>query len=345
MPSRPRLSHAGFTLVELLVVIAIIGVLIALLLPAVQQAREAARRMSCSNNMKQLGIALHNYHDTFGSLPSGAIDVTGQSDGSGSANALWGWNALLFPFMELGNLHDNLEVGRRKLSDAATDGTTMAILATPVSAFRCPSDSGPELNTEQYKGVTNNSTESDTTAGSGWTPVATSNYIGNNNPCRQNSGGVDGGGAFMIRPYSALGTFWINSDVQFRDITDGTSNTIVFGERAWQLNNPLGGKFDAFAGNAFGMATKADASWQDKFRRSGAALMGNGYGGINMPNATRSFIGYSSLHPGGAQFTLADGSVRFIPETIDSVQVVGGFQPSVFTNLLNRGDGNPVGQY
>ena len=128
-------SKRGFTLVELLVVIAIIGVLIALLLPAVQQAREAARRSQCSNNLKQIGLAMHNYHDTFGSFPSAWIQV-----GSSRYHA---WSALILPFMEQGNIHDKLSPDFGNSRSANTEDKAGAIIDT----YRCPSSTLPERST------------------------------------------------------------------------------------------------------------------------------------------------------------------------------------------------------
>jgi len=141
----------GFTLVELLVVIAIIGVMVGLLLPAVQAAREAARRMSCSNNLKQIGLALHNYHDTYRGLPPGYINnppaLAGPVAGN---NSQWAWGAFLLPFMEQSPLFEQLQVGQINLSAALTAGGPFdktAIVNKPVDAFICPSDPGPFVHT------------------------------------------------------------------------------------------------------------------------------------------------------------------------------------------------------
>ena len=130
----------GFTLVELLVVIAIIGVLVALLLPAVQSAREAARRMQCVNNLKQLGVATHNYHDTYLTFPSGFIRT---SNAQG-----WGWGALTLPFIEQGPLHDRLQVTRANLDAviASPPPDLAELVQTSLAAFHCPSDTGFDAN-------------------------------------------------------------------------------------------------------------------------------------------------------------------------------------------------------
>ena len=130
----------GFTLIELLVVIAIIAILIALLLPAVQQAREAARRTQCKNNMKQLGLALHNYHDVYGSMAPGiVVDITnpGAAPTVGSNDPAWGWQALILPFIDQAPLFNTLNPGTVKLKTALVSNRQE--LQAPRAAFRCSS--------------------------------------------------------------------------------------------------------------------------------------------------------------------------------------------------------------
>ena len=139
-PQRASGPHrAGFTLVELLVVIAIIGILIALLLPAVQAAREAARRAQCTNNLKQFGLAVHNYHDTYGSFPMGwMIDTSHSGNPSG-----WGWQVYLMPFMEQGTLFDAMDPNQYSLyevSNSLNPRNDCHILQTEIDSSRCPSD-------------------------------------------------------------------------------------------------------------------------------------------------------------------------------------------------------------
>ena len=235
------MKRRAFTLVELLVVIAIIGILIALLLPAVQAAREAARRSQCSNNLKQLGLGMHNYHDTFKSFPSGYIVGAGASAWTAGNQSSWGWGALILPFVEQTALADRLSPGSFRLSDALTAGGAydrVAELQTPIAAFRCPSDLAKETNVGGY-GLPN--------ASGAIVPSATSNYIGNNTSHRWHPGGgrLQGYDTSQSGQWTGLtaanepnGIFWRESDVKMRDIVDGTSNTICVGERAWELGGP-----------------------------------------------------------------------------------------------------------
>lgn len=194
----------GFTLVELLVVIAIIGILVALMLPAIQSAREAARRMQCSSNLKQIGVAMHNYHDTYGRFPPGfmAVDHQGQVKGG------WAWGVFLMPFIEQSPLQNELSVTEYTLSQVVSDPALLPMLQMKLSVFTCPSS--PMQPLREFHGP-------------GSEMVATANYT----CCR---------GFYRYRGNVHLqkqnnGVFYGESSISFRDVTDGTSNTFAIGER------------------------------------------------------------------------------------------------------------------
>jgi prepilin-type N-terminal cleavage/methylation domain-containing protein len=191
----------AFTLVELLVVIAIIGILIALLLPAVQAAREAARRSQCKNNLKQIGLGLHNMHDVYKRLPAGweADAPTGEPG--------WGWAAMLLPFVEQRTLYDQIDI-RLPIADSTHD----PIRQTPLAAYRCPSDTGGETFELTPLGLT----------------VAQSNYVG-----------VFGTLEVEDSPSDGDGVFYHNSQTRFADMTDGLSNTLLVGERDSKLGGSV----------------------------------------------------------------------------------------------------------
>src|SRR5438067_9147484 len=144
VPLNRRRIVRGFTLIELLVVIAIIAVLVALLLPAVQQAREAARRTQCKNNLKQLGLAMQNYHDTMGKFPPGF--VTAVPNDFNITGDFWSWGVFIAPQIDLANIYNALQPGTNSLTAALSNPNTLAVLQTPLPSFRCPSDVGNALN-------------------------------------------------------------------------------------------------------------------------------------------------------------------------------------------------------
>jgi len=321
-----RSRRPGFTLVELLVVIAIIGVLVALLLPAVQAAREAARRMSCGNNMKQLGLALHNYHDTYKRLPPDVIWLGNpkntQSTSGDQRN--FTWCTLILPFMEGQTLHDRINFSIPALNQIIGNGANVAdqipLQSIQIESFLCPSDVGHN-GPEDY-----------------WDFSVTS-YAGNAgwDPHRR-------GYADQVR----AGVFTLMDSIKIKDILDGTANTIMLGEVTIasfccrQRGNQWSGGAGKIRGQRGARVARtllvADAPWVTNHSwilaaKQGELLRSNGdNGGIWFHAApyllypvyydhyamNNEWPGSGSTHPGGAQFTLADASVRFLPEKIST---------------------------
>jgi len=326
-----RQRRRGFTLVELLVVIAIIGVLVSLLLPAIQAAREAARRMSCSNNLKQMGLGLHLYHDVHNVMPPGAVPdaiLRAETDWQPVLNdsGLFGWGAVILPHIEQRPLYDQLGVDNNATIDALKD-LTPTPLRTILPVYRCPSDDAPDFN-DRLTGLGPNNNRIN---------LSTSNYVASHDASRgrtlpnRMSWGMENGdhtkddfqGIFGVSP-NALGQ---QVQCAFKDITDGSSNTMAIGERAYSVG-PLGN------GNgraAHALAVRRIGSWGTNIGDL-LQVLGANRRGINNPGPRD----YSSSHPGGMQGTLGDGSVRFINETID---------PVTFERFLARNDGQPLGDF
>ena len=344
-------SRLGFTLVELLVVIAIIGILIALLLPAVQAAREAARRSQCSNNLKQLALGVHNYADTFGCFPSGFVSAipAPMSDEATASQELsvWTWGALLLPYVEQKALQDALQVGRLTL--AQTLATATGRLPREPGRCVCLRRRGPrerfarmpnpELKGTSSKEFTSYERRDERRDEPIETPSRTTwaCSVGDSmTPPSGNSNNTD------RRP----GVLW-NSAIKFRDITDGTSNTGMLGERCYKFKNVLMG-----AGNVIGCSPLM-TGYKSRTRAINSAL-GIPYWGINQTVTAwqHQNRGFSSLHPGGVQFALCDGSVRFISDTIDfrANSISGMKNPnegvdSTFERFLSKNDGQPIGAF
>lgn len=271
--------HHGFTLIELLVVIAIIAVLIALLLPAVQQAREAARRTQCRNNLKQIGLALHNYHDNFQSLPPGWIGVTsGQADVSGTNG--WSCFARLLPQIDQGPLYNQID-----FNVPVGSATNATVRTTALAAFRCPSDVGPDRWTIPKVGTTTPLAD-----------VAAASYAGvfGKDEVDECNGLAPGA------PCNSDGVFFLNSRIRFADVTDGLSNTLMVGERSTRASS---GWLYTWAGVISGGDNPICRFLGD----TDVTPNGND---VRMDE-------FASRHIGGAQFVLGDGTVRFIKTNID----------------------------
>ncbi len=275
---RRNAKLSGFTLVELLVVIAIIGILVGLLLPAVQAAREAARRMQCSNNMRQLGLALHNYESAYKRMPSGWVSNPNLSGEPG-----WGWAAALLPFME-GNTVANRIDWRIAIEEEIHD----EIRTTVIPTFICPSDPYENIfeiaegdGHHGHRAVADGMDE-----GEKLFPISKSNYVG-----------MFGTFELEDAPYNGDGMFYGNSRLKFRDVIDGLSNTIMAGERSGQLGGSI------WHGNI----PEANESF--------ARIVGVA---DHVPNSPVGHAeDFRSYHTGGANFIRADCSVQWLPETID----------------------------
>lgn len=333
-----RPSCGGFTLIELLVVIAIIAVLIALLLPAVQQAREAARRSQCKNNLKQLGLALHNYHDTHAMLPPGYVDKRGSAATIAAFTAHWTWTAFLLPFVDQAPLYTLLNVGNITPNQAVADSNRQPSMQVPLPMFRCPSDSGPAL-TSNRRVRSNPATESQV-------QIPITNYVASNDVTRvlQNRSKNPVNGSVSMGGNGALGAFWRDSNLRFRDITDGSSNTILLGERSYYL-----GSFEMWAGVMY--ATIGDSTSGPNEGTAANVGLVSAFSCIRHPinpspaAAAERPLCYSSQHTGGAHFLLADGAVRFISENISTHANVSADVGSTLARLIAIQDGQVVGEF
>lgn len=340
----------GFTLIELLVVIAIIAILIALLLPAVQQAREAARRSQCKNNMKQIGLAMHNYHDAYNTFPPGYITKTPCSSAtvwSGCNQGelgVYGWGASVLPYIDQAPLYNILNMGSVTLDQNLANATVRQALQSPIPVFLCPSDPGPNLN--DYTSASNNY-NFNVTDGTNAYQIARSDYVMMANAWDSTTPPV-----YATQYGPAHGVGYANSSVRFRDITDGSSNTILVGERAYVYKgaNKIGGA------NVIGFSGSNNTQSSSYARKgNGMAVIGLTYNGINaVAGAEHDVRGFSSNHVGGAHFVFCDGSVHFLSENIDYKKgTLSGSTTAAQLSLINstlqrlalRDDGQVVGEY
>ena len=316
--ARPR---SAFTLIELLVVIAIIAVLIALLLPAVQQAREAARRTQCKNHLKQIGLALHNYHDTFGRFPPGyvQVDLT-----NANTHLRHGWGAMILPYLDQAPLYAALQF--------SLDGP-LAPWKNELPAWKCPSDpdslglaSWDSATAGSCSGTptiplsspcTSSADQTSCTANLGctWTPsTSTSNAF-----AAKASYVATYGETALSSTVKGKGVFFGNSSIGIRDMTDGTSNTFVTGERDMKFGQAV------WAGVHYATSSGGNVG-------NGKFVLGDAVAGPNSRVAT----GFGSRHTGGCHILMGDGAVRFISENINL---------ATWQMLSQVSDGGIVGEF
>ncbi|PHR92259.1 MAG: prepilin-type cleavage/methylation domain-containing protein [Blastopirellula sp.] len=316
-------KRKGFTLVELLVVIAIIGILIALLLPAVQQAREAARRMQCTNNLKQFGLALHNYHDTYLNFPYNGQDQFG-SGTSKDRGPSWIFRTLAF-MEQSAAVEQAVYSGDWSLQDAPNSPNKQLIEDLRVTGVLCPSSPLPDTKKMKHGSVVQVASyvgiEGSYFRGGTTTTAASQPYF-------ENYGRKVYNGVILTARHS----------IGMKNITDGTSNTLMVSEQSDFQYDSSGSKVDRRSGGHEGGAWSCGAgsnSWQQNVTTIRYPING-GYGAAGNGAPYHANIPLLSPHPGGVMSCFADGSVHFISETINF---------ATLTALADRSDGQVIGEY
>jgi prepilin-type N-terminal cleavage/methylation domain-containing protein len=342
--SRPSPGrHRGFTLIELLVVIAIIAVLIALLLPAVQAAREAARRTQCKNNLKQIGLALHNYHDTFNKFPMGFIDTkvgnTAQLDGG------WSWAAMLLAHLEQAPLYQTIQFQFHPYGTGSGPGSpnnpNTRACATPLAVFNCPSD-GENPKTVANNGANPNGTQA----------LAVSSYMGSigafdGDTCDDTTSPPN-----ILVPKRNNGLLIVNQCHDFGKISDGTSNVFAVGEVQFEpTNTPAGVESDRqfILGN---ITTGGGPNCNQVGNNQNGAFNHLRSTRKKMNGTQQQWRAFHSDHTGGAQFLLGDGSVRFVSENIQHTETNAGTNDAningpygLYQRLAAINDGQVVSEF
>ncbi len=334
-----RPTHRAFTLVELLVVIAIIGILVALLLPAVQAAREAARRSQCVNHLKQLALATHNYADTYRCLPPGVLPEYPQRYRKAS------WIVRLMPYIEQTAAYDQFTfVDTDWTGQDAPDRNAWLKMQLDVELLNCPSSPLPKRRNESPRG----DTQSLTPPVPAQITVQLTDYVGiagtyydqkdmSSAPTPSNTSAY--GRSAFNGVMASVGGSALQSALTFASITDGTSNTACLSEQSsYYIPSSGGSRIDGrasnHAGGAWASGPGGDTNWWLNVTVVQYPINWNGPASNHDAGYKRHTIIRSS-HPGGAQFALADGSVRFVAQTVDL---------QTLTRFCDRSDGQPLGE-
>jgi prepilin-type N-terminal cleavage/methylation domain-containing protein/prepilin-type processing-associated H-X9-DG protein len=319
----------GFTLVEMLVVIAVIGILVALALPAVQAAREAGRRSQCLNNLKQLGLALHTYHDTVLAFPPAYVGSTRhptRDPQTYDGPAGWGWGMLLLPYLEQGNLHQQFQINL-----PASDPVNAVAAATPLKVFLCPSASGNDTSVFDVVDA----------SGTVLARFSRANYVAS-------AGQEEGWGPNQLESYTQIadGPLYRNSPTRMADVSDGLSSTLFIGEHSSILSNKtwvgVVPRAMVCANNPQRFPiTACDYAATLVNVHSGPAVNEidpvTGFAPIHPPNSPLAHVCQMyAEHPGGANIVLGDGSVRFVSQSINQL---------TWAALSSRAEAEPVGDY
>jgi prepilin-type N-terminal cleavage/methylation domain-containing protein/prepilin-type processing-associated H-X9-DG protein len=276
-----RIIRRGFTLIELLVVIAIVATLMGLLLPAVQKVREAACRLSCANNLRQMGLALHHHHDVQSAFPAGYVALMPYRDGATDTAPGWGWAALLLPYLEQDNLYQQLNLNRPVQNSPA--------IGTAVKLYLCPSDP--------------------VAAAAFAVPDAFGNTVALAAPTSYAA--CAGGDESDTFGPAGLGVFYRNSHTRLTDIKDGASGTLLVGERAWSNANGVWAGAISDGVIRRGSLNPCPGSSAASYPAATLVLAHS-----HLNNATTDTDGglddFSSRHPTGSNFLFADGAVHFV---------------------------------